>query len=103
MTIVNPVAAWENVVSWTSPAGSGGASSTRTVLPATQYSTLGSSSFLPSRPPECVAETQTLGVAPNTFTAIVVTARGFSPDYSADVNGQTTAGSVVWLQSILNL
>jgi hypothetical protein len=32
--------------------------------------------------------------------ALVVTARGFSPDYRADsASGKTTAGSVVWLQT----
>jgi hypothetical protein len=34
----------------------------------------------------------------------VVTARGFSPGYTADAtSGVTTAGSVVWLQSMLAL
>lgn len=54
------------------------------------------SSFWPSTPPECMAQRSTLGTA----NTIVVTARGFSPDYAED-GGQTTSGSVVWLQYIL--
>ena len=96
------VSAWEQTISWTGIAGSGGASSTRTSPPAAQYSTAGVSSNVPTRAPECIAELQTLGSP--TFTATVVTARGFSPDYAADATtGQTTRGAVVWLQSILNL
>ena len=102
MTIVNPQGAWEQAVSWTGAAGAGGASSTRTALNASQYSTAGISSIVPAQPPECVAETQTLAGSP-TFTVTVVTARGFSPDYARDGAGNTTSGAVVWLQSILNL
>ncbi|MBC7919400.1 MAG: hypothetical protein H7Y28_16475 [Rhodoferax sp.] len=102
MTVVGTVGAWEQTVSWTGVPGSGGASATRTVLPAAQYSTAGVSSSVPARPPECVAETQTLAGSP-TFTVTVVTARGFSPDYTNDGAGNTVSGAVVWLQSILNL
>jgi type II secretory pathway pseudopilin PulG len=56
------------------------------------------SSFAPGRMPECMAQRSTAGVAPT----IVVTARGFSPDFQADEDtGATVAGSVVWLQYIL--
>lgn len=92
--------AWENPISWTGAVGAGAAAATRTVLPAAQYSSA-LSSYVPARPPECVAETQTLGSP--TFTVTVVTARGFSTDYRADVAGNTINGAVVWLQSILNL
>lgn len=51
-----------------------------------------------STKPQCMAE---YGDAANTF--VVVTARGFSPDYSADANGRTQTGSVVWVQSFLSL
>ena len=102
MTVAGAVPAWQNVTSWTGAAGSGGASATRTALPQAQYSTLGLSSTLPARPPECVAEIQNIAAA-TPFTVTVITARGFSPNYAADVNGNTTAGSVVWLQSIVNL
>jgi type IV pilus assembly protein PilX len=100
MTVVGTPPAWQNVVSWTGAAGSGAASATRTPLPASQYSTAGLSSVLPAKAPECVAEIQNVG-AP-AFTVTVITARGFSPNYVADNNGNTTAGSVVWLQSIIN-
>jgi type II secretory pathway pseudopilin PulG len=56
------------------------------------------SSFAPSRMPQCMAQRSTAGAAPT----IVVTARGFSPDFQADEDtGATVAGSVVWLQYIL--
>jgi type IV pilus assembly protein PilX len=100
MTIAGAAGAWENTVSWTGAVNAGGAAATRTALNASQYSSA-SSSYLPAKAPECVAETQTLGSP--TFTVTVVTARGFSPDYQADGAGNTTHGAVVWLQSILNL
>lgn len=100
MTVAGTTGAWENPVSWTGATGAGAAAATRTVLTSGQYSSV-SSSFLPAKAPECVVETQTLGSP--TFTVTVVTARGFSPDYQADGSGNTTHGSVVWLQSILNM
>lgn len=97
-----PLGAWEYRVSWTGAVNAGAAAATRTVLDASQYSSA-ISSYLPAKAPECVVEIQTLGIAPATFTVTVVTARGFSPDYRADNAGDTISGSVVWLQSILNL
>jgi len=91
---------WEQSVTWTGIPGSGGASATRTSVPGQNISTSGIT-VVPTTLPECVAETQTTGSP--TFTVTVVTARGFSPDYSKDSNGNTTSGAVVWLQSILNL
>lgn len=92
---------WEQTVTWLGTPGTGGASATRTTLPLAQISTTGVSSIVPTKFPECVAETQTVGSP--TFTVTVVTARGFSPDYQANSSGNTTSGAVVWLQSILNL
>ena len=40
----------------------------------------------------------TVTLGPNA-SVYIVTARGFSPDYSEDANGRTLTGSVVWLQS----
>ncbi len=58
------------------------------------------SSFTPPAP-ECFVEFQLL---PDTRTAVLVTARGFSPDHTADATtGRTLSGSVVWLQSMLAL
>lgn len=57
------------------------------------------SSFAPSRMPQCIAQRSSVG---GTKPTIVVTARGFSPDFQADADtGATVAGSVVWLQYIL--
>ncbi|MGH8758165.1 MAG: pilus assembly PilX family protein [Burkholderiales bacterium] len=92
--------AWENPVTWTGAAGSGGASSSRTVVPEAQIKS-GNSSLTPTTRPQCVAERQVMA---DGGIALVLTARGFSPGYTADaVSGVTTGGSVVWLQSILFL
>jgi len=55
------------------------------------------SSFTPETLPQCMAEQ--LQNTPSNEKDFVVTARGFSPDYSADENGNPQSGSVVWLQS----
>jgi len=55
------------------------------------------STYWPSQMPQCMAQYSTAGTA----TTIVVTARGFSPDFAADTNGSTLSGSVAWLQYIL--
>lgn len=58
------------------------------------------SSVTPGRNPECLVEPVTLGGGENT---ILITARGFSPGYTADPDtGTTLSGSVVWLQSMGN-
>ena len=59
------------------------------------------SSYTLFTPPECIAEKRLL--VNDGTVVVVVTARGFSPDYVADSNGRTVNGSVVWLQSILRL
>jgi len=89
--------AWNQAVTWT---GGGGASASKTVLPESQVKST-DSSFKPSVMPECVAEKQVMADA---NMAYVITARGFSPDYTADAaTGTTTSGSVVWLQSTVIL
>jgi type IV pilus assembly protein PilX len=56
--------------------------------------------FTATNRPQCMAQHR---VIPGTLdTVIVVTARGFSDDYQ-QAGGHTTAGSVVWLQSIIRL
>ena len=98
---------WETVTSWTGNPGGvpGDASATRTAVPVGYLGTI-NASWIPAagsaQVPQCIAEIQQMA-APSTATYTVVTARGFSPDYARDVNGQTTNGAVVWLQSILNL
>ncbi len=90
---LNGATGWEQTATWI---GAGGASATRTTLPEDQVKS-NNSSFKPSKLPECVVEKQTM---PDTNIAYVITARGFSPDYTADsTTGKTTGGSVVWLQS----
>lgn len=95
---------WENTLSWTGASTAGFAAATRTSLSgvSSQYSST-LSSYTPATAPECVAEIQTLGTATTPFTVMVVTSRGFSSDYKADSSGTTIRGSVVWLQSILNI
>lgn len=56
------------------------------------------SSFKPSTLPQCMAE-----FSPTAAGIVVITARGFSPDYTAESDGTTRSGSVVWLQSIIAL
>ncbi|MFT3858787.1 MAG: hypothetical protein QM742_15255 [Aquabacterium sp.] len=51
--------------------------------------------IVPSKMPECMAEFD-----PQADGVVVVTARGFSPDYTEDADTKTLkSGSVVWLQS----
>lgn len=88
---------WEDALSWSSNGG-GRASATLTQIQSTQISDAATTA--PTKLPECVVEYQTMGSP--TFTMTVITARGFSPDYAADANGQTIQGAVVWLQSIVN-
>lgn len=83
---------WEDPKTWTGPDGR--KSATRTTVPdeVIQNAT---DTVLPKKSPECVVENMT-------DYGIVITARGFSPDYDADADGQTKQGAVVWLQSITN-
>lgn len=94
---------WAQANTWTDAVGSGGVANSRTVVPAGVVSS-DVSSTLPAKMPECVAEKQylTAGNA-DPDNAYVVTARGFSPDYSSNANGTTKSGSVVWLQSTISL
>ena len=59
------------------------------------------SSIQPTVLPQCMVENTTL--EDGATAAVIVTARGFSPDFSADGSGRTVTGSVVWLQSILRV
>ena len=86
---------WEDPLTWTSTTGR--KSSTRTVVPDSVVKEASSNTVLPNKKPECVVENMT-------GYGVVVTARGFSPDYDAadSSTGYTTSGAVVWLQSISN-
>lgn len=87
-TLVGGTPAWNGTATWV------GGASLKTTVPDVQFRNTESS--VSPIAPECFVEKQAL--ADGTI-AVVVTARGFSPDYAADSDGQTTAGSVVWLQS----
>lgn len=99
--------AWLNPVSWRGAAAAPmvpiHAAATRIALTAGQVSSA-ASSYTPTKLPECIVEIQRIGGVATPFNVTVVTARGFSTDYREDAaTGATTNGSVVWLQSILNL
>lgn len=49
--------------------------------------------------PQCLAEASPL----DADEVVLITARGFSPDYLRDDGGQVLSGSVVWLQSLVSL
>lgn len=82
---------WQDVASWTGSTGRSSAS--RTVVPDSVIKDT-DDTVLPNNKPECVVENMS-------GYGIVITARGFSTDYTAS-SGVTTSGSVVWLQSISN-
>lgn len=56
------------------------------------------SAFRTVRQPECMVE-----YFDATETVVIVTARGFSPNYLAANDGTTARGAVIWLQSILSV
>jgi len=58
------------------------------------------SAFSPTHRPQCLAESSpSSSTDTGTDRIIVVTARGFSPDYNEDNSNNVTSGSVAWLQS----
>ncbi len=86
---------WRQRVSWT---GAGGVVASRISVPEAVVVSA-DSPFKPGLLPECMVEKQALDGG----LVYVVTARGFSPDYSADGRGFTLKGSVVWLQTWLSI
>lgn len=83
--------AWNTFSNWQS----GG---TATTIPEAYIKSTDTAMTLPRQLPQCMAEYSPLG-----NSVIIVTARGFSPDYTAKSNGETQSGSVIWLQSIVSL
>ncbi|MDO9237834.1 MAG: hypothetical protein Q7U28_17585 [Aquabacterium sp.] len=55
----------------------------------------------PLHVPQCMAQLRTVGGTAG--TVVVITARGFSDNYTEDEDHRTKAGAVVWLQSIVQL
>lgn len=85
---------WENIDNWKSTAQDPPTELTLDQLRATDASF--NAKFLP----QCMAESQKL--KGQTDSVVIVTARGFSPDYRENsTTGAAEAGSVVWLQSTL--
>lgn len=64
-----------------------------------QYMESDNSTFVPGTLPQCMVQFKNVAGQ----TTYEVTARGFSPDYAADEDGNTASGSVVWLQSLLRI
>jgi hypothetical protein len=96
--------AWANPLTWT---GTGGASASLTRVPEALVSSA-DSAFKPAQLPQCAVEKQSLvmtqnGVPAGTADVYVITARGFSTDYSASPQGVSLTGSVVWLQSLVSV
>lgn len=85
---------WQSLLTWQGGSGVSAINVPNAVLGS------GDSSFKPSTAPQCLAEWT--DSVPGVST-IIVTARGFSPDYAQSDDGRQTAGSVVWLQSTLRV
>lgn len=86
------VSGWGDPATWTGSSGRASASRTEVPDSVIQDST---DTVLPNQNPECVVENMS-------GYGMVITARGYSPDYAKDGSGITTSGAVVWLQSITN-
>jgi Tfp pilus assembly protein PilX len=96
--------AWANPLTWT---GAGGAFASLTSVPEAVV-TSADSAFKPTLLPQCAVEKQSLALTLNGAPAgaadvYVITARGFSTDYSASPQGVSLTGSVVWLQSLVSV
>jgi type IV pilus assembly protein PilX len=89
---LHPEYMWENFDNWF------GSSAKAVVVPDDVLKTA-NSSITPNTRPQCLVEAT--GIAGG--QSYYVTARGFSPDFSADSKGRTKTGSVVWLQSTVAL
>ncbi len=96
--------AWANPLTWT---GAGGAFASLTSVPEAVVKSA-DSAFKPTLLPQCAVEKQSLALTLNGAPAgaadvYVITARGFSTDYSASPQGVSLTGSVVWLQSLVSV
>ena len=84
--------AWKNTSSWDT-------STTAFVLPTALVG--GTATF--ARPPECVVESLTGTAATGPPASFVVTARGFGPEVRTAAGAGRPVGTVVWLQSTLDI
>jgi type IV pilus assembly protein PilX len=87
---------WRQRASWTGTGGPTGGAASRTTVPESVVVS-SDSAFKPDQLPDCVVEKQ----AVDGGIVYVITARGFSPDYTADARGFTVTGSVLWLQTLV--
>ncbi|MDO9003307.1 MAG: hypothetical protein Q7V20_07655 [Aquabacterium sp.] len=78
-----------------------GAALATTLTSAQVNSALAATQLDGSRLPQCMAELS--GDITGSGRVVIVTARGFSPDYSEDGDGRSLSGSAVWLQSTVRL
>ena len=96
--------AWANTLTWT---GAGGAAASLTRVPEALVASA-DSAFKPTQLPQCAVESLSIPLTQNGEPAgaadvYVITARGFSTDYSASAQAVSLAGSVVWLQSVVSV
>jgi len=85
---------WQSVSNWDTP------TTAAFELPSSLVG--GTSTF--KRPPECMVESLTGTVASGPPAAFIVTARGFGPEVAtADANRSRPIGTVVWLQSTIEI
>jgi hypothetical protein len=89
--VVGDVSAWSQAANW-----AGQNVQLKSIPEAWMVSN--NSSFTTGRLPQCVMEKSLMAA-----DVYVVTARGFSPDYTADANGRTVSGAVVWMQSTVRM
>lgn len=91
----------ESPTLWTLPASWNGAAALATTLPQAVMNSP-KSAIRYEQSPQCLVEALELRRTRGAFdeTAFLITARGFSPDYSADGDGAVN-GSEVWLQSTI--
>ncbi|WP_374318366.1 PilX N-terminal domain-containing pilus assembly protein [Aquabacterium sp.] len=85
-------AAWTTFSNWFGTTGV-----KATTVPAS-YMQSTDSAFTPATRPQCLAEYSAVNA-----NIVIITARGFSPDFSAATDGSTATGSVVWFQSFVSL
>jgi type IV pilus assembly protein PilX len=71
-------------------------------LPASVTNSTDSAGISMTLAPKCMVEELRLAQSDmQSAQAYLITARGFSPDYTADANGKTKTGTEVWVQSSL--
>jgi len=71
-------------------------------LPASVTNSTDSAGISMTLPPKCMVEELRLAQSDmQSAQAYLITARGYSPDYTADTSGKTKTGTEVWVQSSL--